>query len=325
MNLPSPHRFPPAVSGAILVALFISCTLGTLARAQSSSGLRDRHFVFITGYNSEKLPGYMDENMQTLRDEGADQVDQIRPPSETAILDNVPMIRDQLLALYESGGRRPLVIIAHSKAGLEVIHTLVRFGGLFPADVVERVFVAQSPLQGSPYTDHVMAEWDSSIFVWNPMYWLLRAQHAGFLSMMTSQSQADFARTAALANSDILASVSSRLFYLRSRKPRADVSASLQKSAAVVEPLGDNDGLVPTDRMLLKSLGDARPFGTDLGIEDGADHLDDFVLGPQPTPVRREKIRAFTRKLAHLASLPIGELRAAKFADVARLACGRVF
>lgn len=263
---------------------------------------QEPHFVFVTGYQSEIIPGYMTENMRILIENKAPFVDQIRPPSETSVTDNMALVKRRLLDLYEQAGRRPLVIVAHSKGGLEVINTLLRNPADFPPEVVERVYLVQSPIGGSPYTDRVMAKWDESIFSWNPFYWTLRSQHAGFLSMLTPQVNKDLAESVRHSNADQLASLSQRTFIIRSSKPLETVPKTLRDSAEVLKDLGPNDGLVPTDRMLFSAESGLRGFGTDLGIRANADHLELFALGTA-SPERSANLAAFTRDvLSHVLS-----------------------
>jgi hypothetical protein len=252
------------------------------------------HFVFVAGYNSEKIPGYMTENMRVLIENQEPYVDQIRPPSETSVTNNIQLVKRRLLDLYKQGQQRPLIVIAHSKGGLETINTLLRNASDFPPSVVERVYLVQSPVGGSPYTDRVMAKWDESIFSWNPLYWALRSQHAGFLSMLSPQVHRDLAESAKSSTAEQLASLSARTFLIRSSKPLETVSKSLRESAEAIRDLGPNDGLVPTDRMLFSQESGLKGFGTDLGVRDDIDHLDHFVLGDPPSQKRAEQIRDFT-------------------------------
>ncbi len=278
----------------IVLSLF-GFALLPLKPARAASALDKFHYVFIAGYKNEEIPGYFTENIRFLRDLGASSVSEIRPSSETAVLNNVALIRRELARLSEfENGKRPLLIIAHSKGGLESLHTLLRYPEQFTKARVALLVVVQSPLMGSPYTDHVMNEWDTSIYAWTPAYWYFRNQHQGFLSMMTETVKADWAASAAKVRSDQLAELSSRVLYLRSRKRFEEVSPSLKKSGGIVSLYGDNDGLVPTDHMLLPRLGDLTPFGLDGGVEDGIDHLDGFALGAEPSPERIETVQKFT-------------------------------
>jgi hypothetical protein len=275
-----------------LCAFYLILSLSPRALAS-----QEPHFVFVTGYNSEKIPGYMTENMRVLIENESPFVDQIRPPSETSIAQNLPFVKTRLLDLFRQGGQRPLVIIAHSKGGLETINTLLRNAIDFPPSVVERVYLVQSPLGGSPYTDRVMAKWDESIFSWNPYYWMLRSQHAGFLSMLTVQVNKDLAESARAATPDQLQSLSRRTYLVRSSQSLESVSKSLKESAEALRDLGPNDGLLPVDRMLFSRESGLAGFGQDLGVRSGADHLDLFVLGSPPSPHRASVIASFTREI----------------------------
>lgn len=261
----------------------------------------DLHYVLIAGYRNEEIPGYLSQNARELWNSGAGVVNEIRPPSETAVIANLPALQAELRRLYEAGARRPLVLIAHSKGGLETLNALLR-GEASLGGAVHRVFLVQSPLRGSPYTDYLLGL--SSGFAWNPAYWYYRAHYQGFVSMSTVQVAWDLAESARLAGPAWLRTVGARIRYVRSRQAATRVSPSLQEYLPVVSVWGENDGLVPTDRQHLEALGGVAPFGRDLGILNDSDHLELVVAGEHPSPARLEKIRAFTKRILELSLEP---------------------
>ena len=266
----------------LLLIGFFSILSGLAAHAETASA----HFVFVGGYRNEKIPGYFEENARLLRAAGA-RVTILMPKSEGPVLENAAMIREELLRL--SG---PLTIVAHSKGGLGVFHALVRNAVDFPPSVVERAYFVQSPLKGSVLADIV--DGYDKLNVFNP-FW--KPQDEGARSMRTADVNHDMRESEAMIDRVEAESLSSRIFYIRSKQSVLKVSKALTLAATQLAPYGDNDGAVLTAAQKIDSFAGLEKFGADLGVIAGRDHMD-LLVGPgSATAERLAHNREFTEIL----------------------------
>lgn len=282
--------------GLSFFVLFFSL-IGTAANL---SQLNRYHFVFISGYSNESIPGYFDENIRILNRLGAKRVSVINPSSLYPVTTNVEVVRSQLKYFYHQSPQTPLVVVAHSKGGLEMINTLLRYRKEFPQQVLAKVFFVQAPLVGSPYTDEYLKPYKSSTCQLNPVcvsYSLTYLQ--GMFSMETHQILADLKNSAKGVTAVEAMDLSRRIYYIRSYKEYDKVTENLKQYAKILKDInaGVNDGLVPTEKQIIRQFLGRPVFGTDLGVQY-ADHVEFLIMGKNPTPARLQSIRKFTEQLA---------------------------
>lgn len=272
----------------LLLIGFFSILSGMAAHADPVGA----HFVFVGGYRSEKIPGYFEENARLLRAAGA-RVSIILPKSESPVLENAERVRRELLRL---GG--PLTIVAHSKGGLEVFHALVRNAAAFPPEVVERAYLVQSPLEGSVLADIV--DGYDKLNAFNP-FW--KSQDEGARSMRTHDVNRDLRASESMLDPREAESLSSRIFYIRSKQIVSKVSKALTLAATQLAPFGENDGAVLTRAQKIDTFAGRENFGTDLGVIAGRDHMDLLVAGRDASLERLGSVRGFTDYLTSKSPL----------------------
>jgi pimeloyl-ACP methyl ester carboxylesterase len=214
---------------------------------------------------------------------------------------NVDAFRAQIEERYSALGK-PLVLVGHSKGGLELLYTSLRYPDLVLSGKVERVVLIQAPVQGTPLadTDHLswLARWISI-----PFREGLKYLGRKIATSVLAKNYKEFHRTLEreygyLGNAVLLEKekqVSDAIFYVRSKRLSNSFSPGLSIVLTVawdsLDSLGSNDGLVLTDDQL-----DLR-FGKDLGVLN-ADHLTVVISGAFSNGSLLER-KAFTRALLY--------------------------
>lgn len=270
----------------------------------SPQALDQFHFVFIGGYLNEQIPDYFIENVKLLKDHGVTQTSVFMPSSEIAVVDNIPFLKGKLLEAYQQGGRRPLVVLAHSKGGVELFHTFVRNARDFPESVISKVFIVQAPLHGASYADIFMQTSDK-LNGWNPLYWKARAKLRGVLSMLTSSAEETLAESESQVLEQDVNSLSERIFYVRSRQSLNKISSAFWLTAYALMPYGENDGVVLTESEVVEHFAGLRNFGTDLGVLNETDHMDLLIASEKSPESRRVKSHAFTKWIENIVVVPL--------------------
>ncbi|MFP2963745.1 lipase [Myxococcus sp. 1LA] len=104
-----------------------------------------RHqYVLVRGMLGDELPGYMLDNVQRLERRGLD-VREAAVDTEGLLADNVAVLREVLRDAEYFG--RTVVMVGHSKGGVECTATLARYPEL--RHVVRAVVTLQAPYGGS--------------------------------------------------------------------------------------------------------------------------------------------------------------------------------
>ncbi len=279
----------------VIIFLLLICFGGANA---AHSNVDDFCYLFITGYGAESVPGYFTENANEVRKEGATNVLIIEPPTFSAVLDNVAFVRSEALkflaASQADGKKRKLIVMAHSKGGVEFLNTWLQNPNEFSEDALEMAVLVQSPLLGSTYSDVTLGPLEKSL-EGTPGYQDFEIKHAGRISLMTKNVAKAIEFSSANLTHDQISSISKRLFYWRSEKKTAftPVLVGIEK---VIKPFGDNDGAVLTRNEKLTTLR-GQTFGTDLGITHGIDHHDVVAEDLNPSQFHLARIRRVTRQI----------------------------
>lgn len=259
------------------ISLILFFFISFYANAKVENCFRECHFVLIGGLNNESHPNYFKDLESYLIDNNSSAISIVQPSSYLSVEDNLPILRNRLLRSYKKY-KMPLVIIAHSKGGLEVINTLGRFINDFSHHIVHKVVLANTPLKGSPYMSVSLNEyrrqWGMGGMNMHPVY-------LNSLRVLKSLKTTEIKRTLNQSFENIsyenLKNLSKRVYYFRSSKDHTLVNEGLIKSAKYLVDYGPNDGLIPVNNQKLEEFMGLPAFGTDLGVVSGFDHLDLFV------------------------------------------------
>lgn len=246
-------------------------------------------FLFVGGYGNELARDhYFQLNVQTVREMGAN-AETFFPSSLNSAAGNIEALRLAVLKTYRDGGNKPVVLIGHSKGGLESLATVLQHPELVREGVVANVVTVQSPIGGNALGDQsgplarILAQ---VISLASPSFRSL--QTAGIRSVI-----ADRIDQMSEAEKSDYRMISRVVRYVISHKEAVDSSIGIQKLAKLASPTIQNDGLVAKQDMWI------RGFGTILG-ELYLDHLEGVVGRRVPSVVENfqiERIRAFTTSL----------------------------
>jgi len=105
---------------------------------------RRHQYLLVRGMLGDELPGYLLDNVQRLERRGLD-VREAAVDTEGLLADNVAVLREALLDAEHFG--RTVVMVGHSKGGVECTATLARYPEL--RRVVRAVVTLQAPYGGS--------------------------------------------------------------------------------------------------------------------------------------------------------------------------------
>ncbi len=248
------------------------------------AALGTRSFLFVSGFLSEVIGGYFEDNAAVAKELGA-TTSVLSPSSTTAMSDEADQLRQAVLDRRQLDGRS-VVLVGHSMGGAAALLCALRYPELMLDGTLDRVVVIQGAVGGSPLADTLAH---------GPVTRL-----AGIQSLTRAEARALFEKElAALEQKTTDAErrrLFSRVFYVRSAQ-KEHVVAELKAGRALLSLFGsgDSDGLMLEEDMKL-------PLGVDLGVLE-ADHAGLTVSGmmSNTTPLQR---KAFTRALLRLVAGP---------------------
>lgn len=265
--------FPPAS----LQAMWES-EIKNSGRIDDKNLLEGKHVIFFSGLMNEfaDLCGlYFTDNIEAVRHELGGSASYFGPSSELSIPDNVEIIHHHILATAEQQ-RKPLILVGHSKAGPELLQTILRYPELILQGVVFQVLLIQPALHGSPLADYTPGFLFSLVKV-------IMTPNLATLNTLTANEDLDAAfvsyQKALLNNIAIFhgdqktmeKQISSRIFFVKSQIEQSEVSFGVSLVLTVIQNdlssyNGSHDGLLP-----LSSQEDDR-IGIDLGVVH-SDHI----------------------------------------------------
>jgi hypothetical protein len=300
-----PHFHVPLVSALVLgLALPLSVRADLKSRFESElrvathlqeikESLKNRHVVFVAGFLNEGLGDrYFRDLVRYLTGElglPSNQVTVLPNPSKNSVELNAANLVQDLAKAYEAGGKKPLLVIPHSKgspeAGLagawlakeNVKHFTSKEN---PGAMIDKIISVQGAFQGSPLADKFQGVCPEAL-----------AGHLvcdGLLSMKQASMRDLFQKelTELLKNRDAAHVFSEHLFYVRSyRETKSSVAPILKATTLSLEQdHSSNDGiLLALDQSIApvtQPKGKSISFGTDLtgGVdrELDADHTSFF-------------------------------------------------
>ncbi|MCY1074787.1 alpha/beta fold hydrolase [Archangium lansingense] len=104
-----------------------------------------RHlYLLVKGMLGDEMPGYLEDNQARLEKRGL-ETREVAVDTEGRLLDNVKVVREALLDALHFG--RTVVLVGHSKGGVEALSTLALYPEL--RQQVRAVVTLQSPFGGS--------------------------------------------------------------------------------------------------------------------------------------------------------------------------------
>ena len=105
---------------------------------------RRHQYLLVKGMLGDELPGYMEDNQRRLEQRGL-ETREVAVDTEGRLLDNVAVVREALLDARHF--RRSVVLVGHSKGGVEALSTLALHPEL--RGIVRAVVTLQAPYGGS--------------------------------------------------------------------------------------------------------------------------------------------------------------------------------
>jgi hypothetical protein len=235
--------------------------------------------ILISGVMGDLLPGYFAHNVESLHDDfGQPQTSVVRPSSCAAIEQDAIALDARFREVAARTGKS-LLVIGHSKGGVEALLSVLEDPSLVRNGIVDKVVLISGAVGGSPVADHDTHDGQTGCL--------------GVRSLVTSHVRAVVSGALGALAPDDRAELSRRVFYVRSEETTDKVTWVFKSMSRFLwAGFGPNDGaLVTADQ----SLPD---FGNDLGTLE-TDHTGLVGWGPY-TRTSPEYKRGFTRALIKL-------------------------
>ncbi len=267
--------------------------------------LRDRQVLFAAPTDPEDMPDFFLEAMVTARELGARATTLFHLSSKQDILTSGQQLEVEITNLYYANGQVPIVLIGHSKGGLESLLLSLQRPEIFR--YVSHVVTIQSPVRGTDLADAhdtlclAGALWQSLPITLACM--AVRAWRGDSLPYLKTRVTEPLVRGAYEALSpEMREYVSRRIFYVAATLPNGSTyPPRLRKPHWLIQWMlrdepneTEDDGMVPRHRQYYSD------FGTLLG-HVRADHgslITGYAEASQSTVAFREAFaRAMYRKL----------------------------
>jgi pimeloyl-ACP methyl ester carboxylesterase len=277
---------------------------GDLSRDEALAMYLGTHtLVFVGGFLNEiarfwPAGNYFRQNIRAVREvDAAARAYKVFPPSSRGFERNVAFLMERCIQAYQEGGRRPLIIIGHSKGGAEALLTVLRHPDLVLGGMVDDVVLVQAAIGGSPLANS-LAEPQSypaaPLLLRVAGHLILWKYREGLLSKRTAQARGVFGAALVEAKERLDARSFSRLsehiLYVRSSQKPDGMSRRARIIARHLQSLSDdlNDGILTLGAQTLDGVG------ADLGDPLTAAHTDLVCSGMGVTRKGRRYRTAFT-------------------------------
>src|SRR5207237_134800 len=109
------------------------------------------HYLCVGGLFTQHYPGYAKDNVSEMRELGLD-TQEVPIRTDASVETNARQIRDAILAASKDG--KPVVLLGHSKGGVDITAALALYPELRPH--VRAVVAAQTPYGGSPVANDIV-------------------------------------------------------------------------------------------------------------------------------------------------------------------------
>jgi pimeloyl-ACP methyl ester carboxylesterase len=248
-----------------------------------SSRVSSTGWVLIDGILGEFSGSLYQHVLPVLRDEaGVMDVEVIRPSSYESMDANADRLAESLRKNFQRG-KRPLVILAHSRGAAETHLALLRHPDLIESGVIDSAVLVQGAFHGSPLASFVE---DRVGGILGPFRDSVRTLTPDEATRLHLDARRKLSREQRMR-------IASKVFFVRGRAQGSTVRAALRSGGLYLDLFhGENDGVLLTTQQKVAGLG------RDLGILD-ADHFE--LLGSTTKATDSEPAeaapRAFTRAL----------------------------
>jgi len=202
--------------------------------------------VFVHGYNSSSDTWRVDNDMDELAYQYGYQTAFINLYPDKNMWNNGSLLAQKLGEIYTYFGNKKLVVVSHSKGGVDTQSAIVHYGA-YP--YVKRVITLGSPHHGTEIANLAYSSWAS----W--LAGLLGSKNDATYSLQTGYMQNFRSQT------DTHANVSKVPFYTMAGKKWGSFGSALYFGGLYLSSYGDNDGLVTVNRAKL-------PTGTVIRVGD---------------------------------------------------------
>lgn len=216
------------------------------------ANLGEFQFIFVGGFGNELAYGYFKDNVETLRAMGVADVHVVFPSSTNSATDNIPLLKEKIVQLYAEGNGKPIILIGHSKGGLESVGLALANPELIRRRIIARVIAVQAPLAGC----HLGDLSDRLILIGKAMGEKLRFLD-GLRSLRTSEIRDLIEDRVAQMRPADRNLVSSALLYVVSRQEIRKTSRLWSAGSLFMRFVhrAENDGLVATHDMWIRGVG----------------------------------------------------------------------
>ena len=260
---------PPPVSPGEFRGWFEAAARGRLHIPEAvERAARDYRFVFVGGFEGERLAGYFAQNARELRAHGVPRraIHVLWPSSRRTVEENRAAVRGELLRLAAAGDER-LVVIAHSRGACDAL-AFALHEPEFVRDRVAALFLVQGPFGGTGLADyvlrlgppldrrmpplprlvaHLLGRWETAR--------LSRGRLGGLTGLSREASRAYWGRLVE-EHADALPAVGPKVYFIATRGRPARWQPFRRAMARYLGTyFGPNDGLVATVDQALPGLG----------------------------------------------------------------------
>lgn len=256
------------------------------------------HVILVPGIVHE-LPRifslYFKAQSEVLKEVFGTTVSFANPGSTTSTVDNVEIINQQALRMFDETGK-PGVLVGHSKGGAEAFLTAIKHPELILEGKLAFVLLIQASIKGTSIADRM-----NYVF-----RFFGRFLGSGFESLRREQAEKNIADALAEMErklqdqygplwEDKRNEISNRIFYIRSKEDYKNLGFAARFAIAVAGAVNTEE----SDGLLLKDEQFHPDIGEDLGIVN-ADHVGLIISGLsrlQVSPLTEHDRRAFSRAL----------------------------
>jgi pimeloyl-ACP methyl ester carboxylesterase len=226
------------------------------------------HYIFITGFNSEKPSHYFWGNINQLLRLGvpARRIHLVKPPSEQTFKEYYPALKKHLFGLADPDHK--LVLVAHSR-GAEDALGFALLNPDFVRDNVALIFLVQGSFGGSGLADYVLgkgptpdtrmgliprvlADWAGRLKAWQHQGAIQR----GSIQELTREYSATFWHRMREETGTAAQLISDRVFYIQSWFDPNKQDAYHWVAGSYLEAYyGPNDGTISLEDQYLSWVG----------------------------------------------------------------------
>ncbi len=218
---------------------------------------RQYRYVFVAGFQNERMPGYFGQNVKELRARGIPKrlIHFITPDSDDTVAGNAGAVRKRFLEIAGEGPEE-LVIIAHSRGACDALAFALN-DPQFVCDHVRAMFLLQGPFGGTGIADYLVGvgpamdqamPWGSRtiarVIGSLERYVIQKGKHGG-VPGLTTESSEEFWEQLLTERAAAVPIVGPKTFYVTAKTAPRQLRAFKRAVAWYLEAyFGANDGMV---------------------------------------------------------------------------------